>query len=210
MTIKVCGLKDPANIEQLANLPIDIFGFVFYDKSPRFAGYMAQIPASAVHRAGVFVNAPFNYVMDKVKTYGLDYVQLHGEESPAECLRYKQEGLKVIKAFGIRNAADFDACPQYENCCDLFLFDTKTENRGGSGRSFDHSLLQSYSGKVPFLLSGGISLQQTEYLKNLRHPLLAGFDLNSRFESAPGIKDTASIAQFINEMSIKNQIKTKP
>lgn len=204
MTIKVCGLKEACNIEQLANLPIDIFGFVFYDKSPRFAGNMGKIPTSAIHKAGVFVNAPFEYVIEKVRIYGLDYVQLHGEESPDECLRFKQEGLKVIKAFGIRNAADFDACPQYENCCDLFLFDTKTENRGGSGQSFDHSLLRSYTGKVPFLLSGGITLQQTEYLKKLRHPLLAGFDLNSRFESAPGIKDTARIAQFINELSMKN------
>ncbi len=198
MIIKVCGLKDVDNANAIAVLPVDILGFIFYEKSPRFAGGMTGQPAPDKHKAGVFVNSPKEYVLEQVKKYGFDHVQLHGNESPEDCLYYKGLGLKVIKAFGIAAAADFEQCKLYEGCCDLYVFDTKTVLYGGSGRSFNHSLLSSYHGDTPFLLSGGISLEALDDIKQVQHERLAGYDLNSRFETAPGIKDCTAVAKFIS------------
>lgn len=201
MIIKVCGLKYPDNIKAVAKLPIDMLGFIFYEKSPRSAKGMPPIPEVKQLKTGVFVNSAFDYVMETVREYGLDCVQLHGNESPGDCLRFKAEGLRVMKAFGVAAAADLEACGPYEGCCDLFVFDSKTQAFGGSGRSFDHSLLNAYRGKTPFLLSGGISVEAAGGLFQSAHPMLAGFDLNSRFETSPGIKDPVKVKRFVELIS---------
>ena len=132
--------------------------------------------------------------------FELDYVQLHGNESPEYCRSLHTAGLKIIKAFSIARPKDLTRVYEYEKECDLFLFDTKCEQYGGSGNQFDWSILHAYDGDVPFLLSGGISPHSVNALKEFKHPRLAGYDLNSRFELKPGKKDTERIRTFLNEL----------
>lgn len=201
MIIKVCGLCRPDNIRQVAALDISWMGFIFYPPSPRFAGglpaaALEAVPAS-VRKVGVFVNEETARIGRYVRQYGLHAVQLHGDETPACCSAVRETGVQVIKAFPVAQASDFMACTRYEGHCDYFLFDTKTPLYGGSGRQFDWSTVKAYRGTTPFLLSGGIGEEDAERLSAFTHSLFAGIDLNSRFETEPGLKDAAKLAQFI-------------
>lgn len=211
--IKVCGMRDPANIEALAKLPIDLIGFVFYPKSPRavkgdaLETWLHQWGASVLlpRRVGVFVNAPIEDVLNRVHDFSLDYVQLHGTESPAYCRELRElwslgsmRGAQLIKAFSVGSGFDFSEVEAYAPYCAYALFDTKTESFGGSGESFDWSLLSAYSGSLPFFLSGGIGPDKLEAIQAFQHPKLVGLDLNSRFEEKPGIKNIDTIRNFVS------------
>ena len=207
MKVKVCGMRDVESIRETAKLPIDWMGFIFYNKSPRFA---KNLPAEVLHRlprhikrVGVFVDASLNEILEKAGFYKLNTIQLHGTETPEVCHELKQAGLEVIKAFPIAEEQDFEACNKYEGCCNYFLFDTKTAQHGGSGKRFDWHLLDFYTGNTPFLLSGGIDDECAGEIKNISHKMLAGVDINSRFEIAPGVKDSARINQFIQKLKEK-------
>ena len=199
--IKVCGMTDGENIRSVEALGVDIIGFIFHRGSPRCVHKVPDYLPVKAKRAGVFVNAAPEEILRFNETFRFDYVQLHGDESPEFCdqLRMK-EGLKVIKAFGIAKETVRDTVAGYEGSCDFFLFDTRTRLYGGSGKSFDWSLIDGYEEKTPFLLSGGIGPDTVEVLRGFRHPLLAGIDLNSRFETAPGIKDPQLLKTFINKL----------
>ena len=199
--IKVCGMCEAENIREVESLEgIDMLGFIFYPKSPR---YVYELPAYLpIHarRIGVFVNEDKQVVSMYADRFGLDYVQLHGNESPEYCRSLHTVGLKIIKALSIARSKDLTRVYEYEKDCDLFLFDTKCEQYGGSGNQFDWSILHTYDGDVPFLLSGGINPYSVNALKEFKHPRLAGYDLNSRFELKPGKKDTERIRTFLNEL----------
>ena len=200
MKIKVCGMKDPENMQALSKLPVDIMGLIFYEKSPR---YVDERDADAINalsltipKAGVFVNASFDVIFDKMERFRLQFVQLHGKESPDFCRALRKQGIPIIKTFQIRTIEDWKICRLYEDCCDYFLFDTPTSKYGGSGNKFDWELLSAYSGSTPFFLSGGIAPEDAGIIKQLEFPQLFAVDLNSRFETAPGIKDIDSIRRF--------------
>ena len=198
--IKVCGMTDADNIRDVEVLGVDMIGFIFYPKSPR---YLYQIPRylpTLAKRVGVFVNETKENILMYVDRFGLNYVQLHGDESPEYCRTLHSQGIRIIKAFSIARRKDFENTEAYEKSCDYFLFDTKCEQHGGSGNQFDWSMLNSYKGKKPFLLSGGIHPYSPPTLKELRHPQLAGFDLNSRFETKPGLKDVERLRHFLEEL----------
>ena len=133
-------------------------------------------------------------------SFGLDYIQLHGNESPDYCAGLRREGFRVIKAFSIAGPEDFIRIPDYDDVCDYYLFDTGSGVRGGSGRQFDWSLLECYRQSVPFFLSGGIGEESARKILELRHPCLAGVDVNSRFETSPGVKDAAGLGRFIRSL----------
>jgi len=197
--VKVCGLTDGDNIRAVEALGVDMTGFIFYPRSPRCVrGVPSYLPVRA-QRVGVFVDAPFGEIAARRDAFGLGCVQLHGSESPEECRRLRDAGLRVIKAFGIGPDGSGlpDASSGYGASCDLFLFDTRTDARGGSGRSFDWSVLDRYAGPVPFLLSGGIGPDSVEDLKKIDNKYFMGVDLNSRFELAPGVKDTGLLSAFL-------------
>ncbi|MDR2843153.1 MAG: phosphoribosylanthranilate isomerase [Candidatus Symbiothrix sp.] len=194
-------MKSLENIAEIARLPIDMMGLIFYEKSPRYAGNLPPealkpLPAS-IRKVGVFVNASKETILEKVQPYDLQMVQLHGQETPALCSELRATGIEVIKAFPVAEAADFQLALNYEAACDYFLFDTKTPQYGGSGKQFDWKILSAYTGKTPFFLSGGIGLEDLETIKHLKHPLLYAIDLNSRFETAPGVKDINKLKQLI-------------
>jgi phosphoribosylanthranilate isomerase len=204
LAIKICGMKDPANIQLVAELSPDFMGFIFYQKSPRFAGdldpkWIQNLP-STICKTGVFVNETEDTIRSIVERYQLNAIQLHGNESPADCSLLQQQGLKVIKALSIATAEDFRVTERYYESCDYLLFDTKTPLYGGSGLQYDWSLLDHYTGILPFFLSGGISPDDAERIRSFSHPKLYAIDLNSRFESESGVKNEETLKQFINEL----------
>lgn len=202
MNFKICGLKDPENIKQVAALKPDYMGFIFYPSSKRFVGedfIMPQFP-SEIKKVGVFVNATATYIIDKIDQYKLDLIQLHGDEKPDFCEVFNHF-IPVIKAFGIHEQFDWTELSNYEQKCSYFLFDTKTDQYGGSGKQFEWNLLKNYKGICPFFLSGGIGLEEIEKLK-IEIPIAIGMknfvvDVNSKFEIEPGIKDVKKIEKVI-------------
>lgn len=208
MKIKVCGMKNPNNIEELSSLPINYMGFIFYPKSPRYiAGLKPEILnilSDSTKRVGVFVNEKVVSLFKTIEKYGLDAVQLHGNETPEYCedLIETFPEITIIKALSISDIKDIEKTDEYEEVCDYFLFDTKTSQYGGSGQKFNWEILNSYKGNKPFFLSGGISIEDIEEIKNIQHPNLYGLDLNSKFESEPGLKDFHLLKKFIKK--IKN------
>jgi phosphoribosylanthranilate isomerase len=135
--------------------------------------------------------------MKKAADYRLDYLQLHGDESPDFCHTLQKRGYALIKAFSIATADDLKRTAEYEGRVDYFLFDTKCEGYGGSGKNFDWSVLQAYEGETPFLLSGGIRPESLEAIRRIHHPRFVGIDLNSGFEIEPGLKDVEQLGGFI-------------
>lgn len=200
--IKVCGMTDGDNIRAVEALGVDLIGFIFYPRSPRCVRELPSYLPERAERVGVFVDEGYDGIMQKCEEFGLGYVQLHGSESPELCRRLRARGLRVVKAFGID--ADGRALPRagspYEDACDLYLFDTSTRAYGGSGQTFDWTVLERYDGRVPFLLSGGIGPEHFGVFECIEHKLFAGIDMNSRFESAPGVKDTALLAGFLSKL----------
>ena len=190
-------MREADNIREVEQCGADWMGFIFYAPSPRNLIVRPEYLPADTKRVGVFVNADFETIAEKIKEYQLNLIQLHGNESPETCLRLKQQGIEVIKAFAIRSAKDFEQTVTYTDACDYFLFDTPCIGYGGSGKSFDWSLLQFYQGKTPFLLSGGIRTDSLGALAAFHHPAWAGIDLNSGFETTPAHKDAAALKTFI-------------
>ncbi len=204
MKIKVCGMKYPENIQELNKLPIDYMGMIFYQKSPRYIDNqlcqnVGNIHSRNIKRVGVFVNSTVDYIVEMIDRYKLDLIQLHGDESPDFCIELNKT-TPIIKAFSISEASDFEQTKAYEGLRGYFLFDTKTSQYGGSGKKFDWSILNAYDGDTPFFLSGGISAEDVEQIKAIKHPRLYGVDLNSKFETGPGLKDIQLLDQFIKQL----------
>ena len=195
------------NIQAIEYLGVDWIGFIFFDRSPRCVKQKPDMMPQRAQRVGVFVNASLEEIRARIQEYGLHYVQLHGDEQPSFCTEVRSLGVGAIKAFSIGDAEDLAATLAYEGSCNYYLFDTKcTHLRGGSGTMFDWQLLHAYRGFTPFLLSGGIGPESIDALGSFKHPLWAGIDLNSRFESAPGVKALPLLAPFIHEFKKQQYI----
>ena len=206
-------MRDAENIRAVEQLDIDWMGFIFYPGSARYvfaeSESLAAIQTCSKIKVGVFVNAEREEIIRHVATYRLDYVQLHGNESPEYCRLLQADGCHVMKAFSISNESDVLQTVQYTPVVDYFLFDTppapplpgaKQTIYGGTGQRFDWSVLETYHGNTPFLLSGGIGPEHLADLAVFRHPQLAGIDVNSRFELSPAFKDTDKIKQFVYQV----------
>lgn len=204
MNIKVCGITEMKQLQQLDGLDIDFAGLIFFKDSPRFVG--DKLSKKDVKKAdfdlkktGVFVNPEMIDVLDAIDDYGLDVVQLHGDESPEMCEDLSSE-VEVIKAFRITGNEDIDKLVKsYDDVCDYYLFDNGgglKESLGGTGKQFDWNILSNAKIEKPFFLSGGISPEDAARLKAFKHPDLFGVDINSRFEIEPGVKDMSKILHF--------------
>jgi phosphoribosylanthranilate isomerase len=202
MQVKICGMREAVNLGDIADLSPDYLGFIFYEKSPRYVGdaldaeLLRSLPPT-VRKVGVFVDAPLPQLLATATRYGLDYVQLHGHESAAYCQEAHQRGLRIIKAFSVDAHFDFSTLTEYGAVCDFFLFDTKGKQPGGNGYAFDWSILASYNGPAPFLLSGGLGPDNAPKLLSFTHPYLAGYDFNSQLETAPGLKDVVATRELL-------------
>ena len=202
MKLKVCGMRTPENIEALAALNPDYMGFIFWAPSSRFVNKITPLLPNKIKKTGVFVDATIDYIKTIIKEHKLQAVQLHGKEAPQFCAYIKTLDVEVIKAFSMKEAFDFKSLEPYEIACDFYLFDTKGVLPGGNGYGFDWSILKNYPSVKPFFLSGGIGKEEVSQILELRNtdlPLYA-IDVNSKFESAPGVKKIDELTQFKNEL----------
>ena len=195
-------MRTPENIEALAALNPDYMGFIFWAPSSRFVNKTTPLLPKKIKKTGVFVDATIDYIETIIKEHELKAVQLHGKEAPEFCAYIKTLDVEVIKAFSMKEAFDFKSLEPYEIACDFYLFDTKGELPGGNGYGFDWSILKNYPSVKPFFLSGGIGKEEVSQILELRNtdlPLYA-IDVNSKFESAPGVKKIDELEQFKNEL----------
>ena len=203
MNIKVCGITEMKQLQQLDGLDIDFAGLIFYKDSPRYIGDKLSKKDLKnadfdLKKVGVFVNPEMIDVLDAIDEYGLQVVQLHGDESPEMCDDLSSE-VEVIKVFRISGNEDIDnLVAPYDAVCDYYLFDTGglKESFGGTGQQFDWSILSKAKIEKPFFLSGGIAVEDAAKLKAFKHPDIFGVDINSKFEISPGVKDMSKLLQF--------------
>lgn len=202
LKVKICGMRHLGNIQEVALLDLDYMGFIYYEGSPRFVGkdFTVLVLNDKIKRVGVFVNQPQEFVLSAIELSKLKAVQLHGNESPEFCGIIKSKGVEVIKAFSIDANFDFEQTLGYQSNVDYFLFDTKGKNYGGTGMTFDWSLLKKYTGSTPFFLSGGLSDENITHVASIQHPLLYAVDINSGVEDAPGIKNVQKIKSVIKTL----------
>lgn len=198
-------MKYPDNRKALEVLPIDIFGMIFYPPSSRFVDFanystLLSLSATEKNKAGVFFDAQADHILEIVRFAKLTHIQLHGNESPGFCQLIKKTGISVIKAFRVDESFDFDFIREYSDMVDFFLFDTKAEKPGGTGKKFNWQLLDNYKEDKPFFLSGGIKPEDAEILLKIDHPQLYGIDLNSGFEDGPGHKNFELLKDFLDQI----------
>lgn len=199
MQSKVCGLTRGDNLTTIAGFRPSYVGFIFASSPRRAEKALLDVPLPlGVKRVGVFVNPKWD---DVLSCQGrLDAIQLHGSESPEFASRIRAAGFEVLKAVRIDGRMPSDELRRYVGSVDLILLDTAGPAAGGNGRKFDWKLLSAYDVEIPFLLSGGIVPEDVSDIRALRHPQLAGVDINSGFESAVGIKDEKLIRHFLDEL----------
>lgn len=203
MKLKVCGMRERVNIREVMELQPDYMGFIFYPKSPRYVGESFELPSSfprSIGKVGVFVNSGTEEMLSRVRHLNLDYLQLHGNETPQQCEELKKEGVKLIKAFSVDDDFDFSATEPYEGVVDFLLFDTKGKYYGGNARTFNWNVLERYNQQVPFFLSGGISPYNISGIKALEGMNLHAIDINSGVEIEPGLKDIEKIKDIKCEL----------
>lgn len=205
MRIKVCGNTQLEQVHALDEMGVEFAGFIFYHKSPRYVvdkiipGQLKKAKLN-INKVGVFVNADYDEVMNYVEQYGLHMVQLHGDESPRFCEKISLQ-VPTIKVFRIKEGDNIEwKIREYGNVSDLYLFDTDWSTYGGSGKKFDWKILEQAEINKPFLLSGGIGIDDVEAVKafaagNHSQEIFA-VDINSKFETRPGVKNMEMIKTF--------------
>lgn len=201
MKLKVCGMTKYEQLLQLDRLGVDFAGLIFYEKSKRFVGNNLKSQASAIRalhikKVGVFVNSDTEAIQQAVEEYDLSFAQLHGDESPAFCEQVNNI-VSVIKALRVGPETNLkEQLEAYKEACVYFLFDTDSKDYGGTGKKFNWEILQKETISKPFFLSGGIGLQDIGEVTKFQHPQLFAIDVNSRFETTPGIKDMNEVEEF--------------
>jgi phosphoribosylanthranilate isomerase len=206
LKLKICGMREPANIQAVVALQPDYLGFIFYQGSKRYVAdleetVMQAIPGNII-KTGVFVNATLEEISAAVLNYQLEAVQLHGREDAAfaTAVKHTHPQVEVIKAFGIHQDFDFTQLGIFETVVDYFLFDTQTAAHGGSGKQFNWSLLGGYTLNLPYFLSGGIGYDSLKAIREISDPRLYAIDINSKFELAPALKDVALLTEFKHQL----------
>lgn len=202
--VKICGMFEIKNIQEIAILQPDFMGFIFYPKSKRFVGEhlsfeVLKLLPKNIQKTAVIVNESFEKIIKIVIKYSFDYVQLHGNESPSLCKKLKDINIKIIKAFAVDESFDFNILKDYEDSCEYFLFDTKTPDFGGSGKVFNWQLVEKYQLKIPFFLSGGIGIENIDEALQLKHSSFIGIDCNSALENEDYRKNYEKVAQIIKK-----------
>ena len=206
LRIKVCGLRDPDNIREVLKLKPEFIGFILHPGSRRYLGIDYRLEVDIpdhTKRVGVFVNSLIDEVVHWINRLDLDMVQLHGQEGPEYCREIKQMGIKVIKAFGIDASFEFDSLKKYASWCDFFMFDAKSELHGGSGQKFNWKILDNYVLDLPVFLSGGITADDAGTISALQKDWLYAVDINSKFETAPALKDPKLLQSFFSQIRSK-------
>lgn len=207
LQVKVCGMRDAANIAEVGALCPDYMGFIFVESSPRYVEPTLRqenvsLPAS-VRRIGVFKDATVSKVCEVAREFSLHGVQLHGGESVEymRAIRRDLPSLLIIKSVNVSNSDDIARLSTTNGLPDLFLLDGKSP---GSGMSFDWELLSHYRAPVDFLIAGGVGPSDISRIVTLaeRYPRLIGIDINSRVESAPAVKDLQKVKEVLTRLKV--------
>lgn len=210
LKLKICGMKFPDNIKEIASLNPDFLGFIFFEKSKRNFD-IDSIPEidKNIKKVGVFVDATIEFIVEKIKKFQLNYIQLHGNEDESFCLdikRYFKENqldVKIIKVFLIDDNFDFTEMNKFD-MVDYFLFDTAGVLRGGNGVKFNWEILNKYSSNKYFFLSGGIGIDDVNEIKKIMNSDLSSklfaIDVNSKFEIEPGLKNKIVLQEFKKQL----------
>lgn len=210
MRIKVCGMTEMKQVEELSNMGVAFAGFIFYPKSPRyvFRGMTtSQVRRlNNINKVGVFVNASIEEVLHLVDECRLQAVQLHGDESPRYCEKIA-DYVSVVKAFRLSDHDSVEwTIKNYAESCDMYMFDTMGAGYGGTGKKFDWSVLTGSTIEKPFFLSGGIEPGDEQKLKEFSAEPVArslfAVDINSRFEVNPGVKDLKQVKTFCHNLGL--------
>ncbi len=206
LELKVCGMRVDDNIARVAELSPDYLGFIFVPESPRYVGHslskevVNSLP-SAIATVGVFRNQSSAIVVDAVQNLGLRVVQLHGAEDGVFLRNIKaaHPSVKIWKAISVFSREDVSALDDDFEGIDRFVFDSGT---GGTGHTFDWQWLLEYRAPIPFMLAGGIGSTNIDAALDIaRHiEALVGFDINSRVESEPAIKDVEKVKDVLNKV----------
>lgn len=204
LQIKICGMRNSENIQEIAALKPDFLGFIFYEKSLRNVTKSLPKIQKNIQKVGVFVSENFDFIFQKIKKYDLQIAQLHANHSPELCQKIQKLNVKIWKVFSLEDAFDFENTKKFEGFCEAFLFDTKGKKKGGNGTQFHWEILKNYKGKTPFFLSGGIGLKDISKIKKINHPKMIGLDVNSKFEKAPALKNTTKLQEFIAQIKNEN------
>jgi len=202
-------MREPGNIQELTVYEPDFMGFIFYPGSKRFVldpdpVIFGKIPVG-IRKVGVFVNETTEKIKQIVTDLKLDLVQLHGDETPGDCMVLKNSGIPVMKAFRISDTIDQEMLKDFDDSCEYFLFDTGGSGFGGTGKQFDWGVLESIRLTKLFFLSWGIGPEDIAAILDLNLPAMAGIDINSRFEIEPGLKDLDKVSDFIQSIRRKQQ-----
>ena len=216
-------MREPENIRKVVRLGVDMIGFEFMPDGKRYVQMISSnagiLPDYAkrehgndesvgmkenVLRVGVFADDMPQNIITRIYNYDLDYVQLDGEESAVmiDNLRCTvdpdiHKGLKVIKTIKVRSGEDVERWRDYEGHADMLLFKIGS---GSSGRHIDLSLLDGYKGSIPFLIGGGISIDDTDRIKQMSNPMFAGININEEVEIEPALKDVDKIRTFVSRL----------
>lgn len=201
--IKVCGMTRLSNIIEVAGLDPDYIGFILYARSPRYvslkiAETLAKHIPPHIKKTAVIAGEPVKNAIEIAKSGIFDFIQLHGSEDIEYCNLISQYA-GIIKVFQVSDSLPANIS-EYSDLSSFFLFDTAGTNYGGAGRKFDHSVLKNYSLSTKYLLAGGISPDDSEYIKSISSENMEGVDLNSRFETEPGIKNIKLLKKFIENI----------
>ncbi|EAQ47971.1 phosphoribosylanthranilate isomerase [Leeuwenhoekiella blandensis] len=193
------------NTLEVAQLQPDYLGFIFFEKSKRnYDKAHIEILPEGIKKVGVFVDASIAFVLDNIRQFQFDVIQLHGSETPEYCKRLQTDSkVELWKVFSIKDHFDFSVLEAYEAVIDKFLFDTKGKEKGGNGYTFDWRILQNYPSQKPFMLSGGIGLGEipaVNELKKTQLPLF-GIDVNSKFEDEPGLKNINLLKSLVRDLN---------
>jgi phosphoribosylanthranilate isomerase len=208
MRLKVCGMTQPAQIEELEKIGATFAGLIFYPKSPRYVlRHMTTTHMKSfknINKVGVFVNASVEEVKHMVDECRLHMVQLHGDETPKYCEKIA-DYISVVKAFRIAPGDNIEwKIKDYMDVCDMFLFDTEGAGYGGTGKKFDWNVLKGLQIGKPYFLSGGITENDVQSIKAFsKEPVaktLFAIDINSKFEISPGVKDMEKVKIFYDQL----------
>lgn len=200
-------MREQVNCQQLATTVVpDWMGLIFYPKSPRFvqeeeSDWIKSLPLKKV---GVVVGEQHAVILQKISTFGLSALQLHGGESIELVQELKATTeVEIWKVISVGESIPWKAMEAFVPHVDRFLFDTASASKGGSGKQFDWGLLEDYPFDKGFMLSGGLTASHASAIRDLadRIPQVLGVDLNSGFELAPGLKDISALQAFKQKLS---------
>ena len=195
--VKICGITNLPDARVAAEARADVLGFVFYERSPRFVSLEAaaeiirELPPFMI-KAGVFVNAPEDFVLRAVRDCGLNLLQFHGDETPDYCLQF---GLMSMKAFRVRDASSLEVVRSYPT--DAWLLDAYNPDKlGGTGEAFNWDLAhEAQTWGRPIFLAGGLNPENAA--EAIRRARPYALDVSSGVEASPGRKDHAKVRAFI-------------